>query len=526
MSATATGLGPAPAPWLLRLANRLPSPVTVGVAGTILIALSSFGAGAVRARGGMLRHAGLDFLSYGHGAGLCVAGLWLGVGLLVLAWATMGVEVFSGAYPRPHYVDNEPSPDALVGRVQRALWAWVIPLLFTAPLMSRDVYSYLMQGAMFRDGFDPYSQGAAVNPGPMLLEVSHDWRNTTTPYGPLHLWLGEGITRIVGDNITAGVMFYKAVSVLGFAALAWAIPVIARHLGGNPALALWLGVANPVMVLHLVGGMHNESIMVGLVSVGLVCALRHRFGLAVSLIAVAVSLKATAAIALPFVVWMAANAWAENKPAPTLWRRLWTFVCAGASISILATGVVALVTWVSRSSWGWLAEISGNSKIINPLALPSLLARTATDFLLLFDPTLTFNVPLGYLRTASMGLMLIGLVLVWWVFRKDDRAAIRGIALAYAVAFVFNSVTLPWYYASLISLVAVTRIPRALAQWAAGLSIVIALAFAGSGNHQLYNVTWMIGAALIAWFATALTSVDSVGGRAARESQAATLAEG
>ena len=115
----------------------------------------------------------------------------------------------------------------------------------------RDVYSYLMQGAMQRDGFDPYTQGAAVNPGPYLLEVSHDWRNTTTPYGPLHLWIGEGVTRLVGDNVTAGVLVYKLISVLGFVAIAWAVPRIARELGGDPALALWLGVATVAVAYTL-----------------------------------------------------------------------------------------------------------------------------------------------------------------------------------------------------------------------------------------------------------------------------------
>src|SRR5699024_9060230 len=74
-------------------------------------------------------------------------------------------------------------------RMRKTMWAWILPLLLPAPLSSRDVYSYLMQGAMVRDGFDPYTEGPAVNPGPFLLEVSQDWRNTTTPYGPLHLWL-------------------------------------------------------------------------------------------------------------------------------------------------------------------------------------------------------------------------------------------------------------------------------------------------------------------------------------------------
>ena len=185
--------------------------------------------------------------------------------------------------------------------LNRSLLWWLIPLSVSAPIFSRDIYSYLMQGAMMRDGFDPYSEGAAVNPGPMLLEVSADWRNTTTPYGPLHLGINEVITRIVGDNISIGVVLFRILCIAGFLAIAWAIPRIARELGGDPALAQWLGVLNPLVLLHLVAGLHNESIMVGLVSLALAAGLmmpRLRGAIVASLlIGVAVSLKATASAA-------------------------------------------------------------------------------------------------------------------------------------------------------------------------------------------------------------------------------------
>ena len=163
-----------------------------------------------RNRGGLLEAAGLDFLAYGRGAGISNTVFWAGVILLLLGWAVLG---------RRHVLREGADGGKIV---RTSMWAWVLPLIPAAPMLSRDVYSYLMQGAMLRDGFDPYTQGAAVNPGPFLLEVSHDWRNTTTPYGPLHLWIGEGVTRLVGDNVTAGVVVYKLISVAGFAAIAWA----------------------------------------------------------------------------------------------------------------------------------------------------------------------------------------------------------------------------------------------------------------------------------------------------------------
>lgn len=463
---------------------RLPGALPLGIIGAVLLLLGSFGGGATRNRGGVLEALDLDFLAYGHGAGISNVIFWAGVVTLLLAWAVLG---------RRHVLPQEAGAEK---RVRTALWAWVLPLVPAAPMLSRDVYSYLMQGAMLRDGYDPYTQGAAVNPGPFLLEVSHDWRNTTTPYGPLHLWIGEGVTRLVGENVTAGVVVYKLISVLGFAAIAWAVPRIARALGGDPALALWFGVANPVMILHMVGGMHNESVMVGLVSLGLLACLHHRFLVGVALIATAVSLKATAAIALPFVVWLATLHYSRRI------NRVLAFLLSGLVGVIETLTVVAAVTWLSGASWGWLSEISGNSKVINPLALPSLLASGLTWLIQVFWTSFEYNTALGVLRPISMVLMLAGLVVVWWLFRQNARRAIAGTALAYQVAFVFNSVTLPWYYASVITLVGAVRPPEWVLRLAVGASVVVTLAFTGSGNHQLYNTWWMAGVFVLAWFLT------------------------
>ena len=188
----------------------------------------------------------LDWIMYGHVKNIGFILSWVALGLLLHCWCLWGRIVYH--------------EETAIRESVKTLVGWIVPLLFASPMYSRDVYSYLVQGAMVRDGFDPYKDGAAVNPGPMLLEVSPDWRNTTTPYGPLHLWIGDGITTLVGSNITIGVFLYKFISVAGYAAIAWAVISIARHIGGNPAVALWLGVANPVVFLHLVGGMHLSLI--------------------------------------------------------------------------------------------------------------------------------------------------------------------------------------------------------------------------------------------------------------------------
>ncbi|MCZ9306319.1 alpha-(1-_6)-mannopyranosyltransferase A [Corynebacterium sp. c8Ua_181] len=471
----------------------IPRALPLGLSASCILLLASFSGGATRNRGGLLEALNIGFLSYGHGRNLGLALYWVGIFLLAAAWVLAGRTII-----RPQL--KNPLPEGGLRDIQRILIAWVAPLLLAGPLASRDVYSYLMQGAMVRDGFDPYTEGAAVNPGPFLLEVSQDWRNTTTPYGPLHLWIGELVTSLVGDNVTAGIVVYKALSLLGFIAIAWSIPQIARKLGADPTVALWLGVANPVIILHLLGGMHNESLMVGLVSIGLLAALNRRFHAALLLVGAAVAMKATALIAAPFIVWMMLHYYAPK--GSSAWRSVFVFAVSGIAAVVEIIAAVALITWVSGTSWGWLSQISGNSKVINPLAGPTLATDVIFPAVQIFTPDASYNAILAVLRSIATACMFIGLVAVWWMCRKNNRDAIMGTAAAYQVAFVFNAVTLPWYYASIFTLMGTFRPPLWLLKFTTGVALFIGVSFSGDGNHQLYNWFWVIGMIVVAWFAT------------------------
>ena len=187
-------------------------PARLGFLGALLVAIGSFGAGATRYRGGIIDALGWGWITYGHGFALFETLIWIGIIVLLGGWLLAGRQLI--------WKNRATPAETRLNGLNRSLLWWLVPLSLSAPIFSRDIYSYLMQGAMMRDGFDPYSEGAAVNPGPMLLEVSADWRNTTTPYGPLHLGINEVITRIVGDNISVGVVLFRILCVLGFLAIA------------------------------------------------------------------------------------------------------------------------------------------------------------------------------------------------------------------------------------------------------------------------------------------------------------------
>ena len=98
-------------------------------------------------------------------------------------------------------------------QLDRTLLLWVLPLLVAPPMYSRDVYSYLAQSEIAIGGLDPYRVGPAHGLGldhVFTLSVPTMWRETPAPYGPLFLWIGQGISALTGENIVSAVLLPPA----------------------------------------------------------------------------------------------------------------------------------------------------------------------------------------------------------------------------------------------------------------------------------------------------------------------------
>src|SRR5262249_31358574 len=127
---------------------------------------------------------------------------------------------------------------------------------------------------------------------------------------------------------------------------------------------LWLVGANPLLVVHLIGGAHNDMLMIGLMAVGVVLVLDRKHVAGVVLLALAFSVKATAVIALPFLVWV----WMRHIPYGT---KSYRFVKAASAAIGVFLGVFVLCTVVAGVDLGWIGALGGSSIVINWLSLPS-----------------------------------------------------------------------------------------------------------------------------------------------------------
>ena len=145
----------------------------LGLAGSILLGVGALGAGALPMPNPL---AGLRLIGLpARNPTISLAIAYTGLVIVVVAWARAALRLHA---PRP------PNRAELV----RAATTWAAPLALAPPLFSRDVYSYLAQGATLARGLDPYRLGPedALGANDALVRgIPALWRHTPSPYGPL-----------------------------------------------------------------------------------------------------------------------------------------------------------------------------------------------------------------------------------------------------------------------------------------------------------------------------------------------------
>jgi alpha-1,6-mannosyltransferase len=415
----------------------------LGLAGTAFLALGGETAGALPVQE-LLAPANVR-------AALGLVGVYFGVVILIAAWVLLG-QLVRGAEP--------PGPRALLG----VLAVWAAPLLLAPPLFSRDVYSYLAQGAMVDAHMDVYAQGPAQLGGPLADEVAPLWQHTGAPYGPVFLAVASRLADLTRGQLPAGLVGMRLLALLGVALMAAALPRLARHSGADPAAALWLGALNPLVLLHLVAGAHNDAIMLGLLGVGLVAALGRWPVLGAVLVTLAALVKAPALLGLAAVVVLQVRA--GRRPA----RAVLTTAVAAAATTIAATALAG-------TGYGWIGALDTPVSPHN-WALTSLLGRATGAVLEHLGSDLA---PLALPAWHLLGLALTALLTaaIWWRLRPHPVYAL-GLSLAAVAAF--GPAIRPWYALWGLFLIAAAAPTSSVRRRVAAVTGVLALATLPSGG--------------------------------------------
>jgi hypothetical protein len=229
-----------------------------------------------------------------------------GSAALVGCWLALLVVVHAGSLGRRGV--------ALVATI------WGVPLAVAAPLLSFDVYSYLGYGKLMATGRDPYSSGpAALGVGsPFAAHVDPQFLHLKAPYGPAGLLVGR--FGVVAGSPGHGVVLLTVLAVGCIVGVAVIVERLCRPQDRALVLALWL--ASPLVLLHLLAGVHLDDVMVLLVALACLAARNRRWAWAALAIGVCTAVKVPAAAALPAVVLVGLPAGVGPILRSVTWRGL------------------------------------------------------------------------------------------------------------------------------------------------------------------------------------------------------------
>jgi hypothetical protein len=311
---------------------------------------------------------------------------------------------------------------------RHAVWTAIVVAVAgfaVAPvLLSHDVYSYVDYARLgVVHGLDPYVHAPLEVPSdPAFAEVA--WTEATSAYGPLFTlatyplaWLPVGIA----------VAVLKAVAALSVLGLAAVVARIAAWRGVDPLRAAAFVALNPLVLVHVVGGAHNDGLTMLLAMLGVAALLSAREVGGGGALLAAVATKASAAFVLPFALL------GSGRRGRLL---------AGGLIGALVVAATAYLAF----GWDWLHafDLAGeNQGRTSHMSIPITLARLTG-----LDPEAARVIALTLFLTLFLQLLL-------WTWRGYDwvrAAAWSAFGLLLATAWL-----LPWYLIWPLPLVAISR---------------------------------------------------------------------
>lgn len=466
--------------WRHRLGCPPRGPLLLGLLASLMLVVGGFGAGGVLVRDPLLSNSALGFWRYGHGRELATMLIYGGVVLMAWAWVRLGREVLGRRAG---------------GRaVLTTAAVWTVPMLFAPPLFTRDIFSYLAQGGLPLAGLDPYAVGPNALPGVFTDNVHFFWQDTPAPYGPLFILIAKSVTWLAGDNVILGIALMRLALLPGLALLVWALPELTRRLGGRVPVTLWIAVANPMMVINMVGGGHNDLLVVGLLAAGALVALRGGHVGAIALVSTGMAIKASAGIALPFLVLV----WAAHLTGS---RTVRIAKATAAGVGVFAA-VFAVCTLVAGVGLGWLPALSAPSMIVNWMSIPTAVGQF-THMLVGFVVAVPMQPFVIVARIIGGAVLLAVACSQWWAARDGGPDAIRRCGIVLIAVALLSPATLPWYLSwGMAILAAVLWTPLGL-QLVVFSSLMLIVVYYPNGEDALYDWPYLIACGLLAALAAA-----------------------
>ena len=401
----------------------------------------------------------------------------VGMALLSLAWIRLGAFASDRSQPGRRRICVVLAAGVL----------WTAPILLSPPLLSNDVYSYAAQGELASRGVDPTVVGPnALGGGPFMRAADAIWWNNPAPYGPAWNKIAETVVVATDHDAALSVFALRGVVLLAVIVAAFALYDLTR--AHNPALALTMGIVNPVVLIHLIGGIHNDAVMLALMMVALACARRSWFLTSLAFMTLATAVKLPAAAGLVYLGWH----------APYLRAQAQRFVAAGVTLFAgLIASVVLSFAW--GMSLGWVSALKGTGKVMSTFAPTTMLGVSLSEVLSFVginvdpDRTVALSRLAGLLGAAAIAM---------WLLRRSERSTMeRALGLCMVLAVLFGPVLWPWYSAMAFTILAASDVTRARAAcvvWTIAVALFVFPTSVGTHLGLAQFQAWLGIALLIA----------------------------
>lgn len=353
-------------------------------------------------------------------------------------------------------------PGIPIGQMKWVFVLWSLPMMVIAPIFSRDVYSYAAQGEMVTRHMNPYLYGPfQLGNNAFSAPVDPLWGNTPAPYGPLFLQIDGFFARITFHNELATIVLLRLLSLAGVILIAVCIPRLAKIYHRDGAELFTLTVLNPVVILYLIGGAHNDALMLGLLVAGFTLAKEKRPVLGIVVCALATAIKAPAAIGIIYIGWGWLGTAAPKRD------RIRPVITAG----LLSLVILGFFSYESGLGWGWVQNLATPGVVRSWMAPTTAVAFMGTGLAHLAHIGVGLG---GFLSvTRFLGLLIAGVAGVWLLWNSDRIGHLKALGLTLLLFVVLGPVDQPWYLSWALVLLAPVAVGR-LRSWVIGLAMVTA----------------------------------------------------
>jgi hypothetical protein len=340
-------------------------------------------------------------------------------------------------------------PGSPIKQLWKILALWSVPMIIAPPLFSRDVFSYAAQGEMTSYHLSPYILGPfSLGSSPYVAPVDPLWGNAPAPYGPLFLWIDGTITRITHHNHLATVVGLRLLEVAAVALMAYALPLLARAMGRSAGEAFVLGALNPLVLLTLIGGAHNDALMAAFLTLGIAKAMQKKPLWGFFFCACAAAIKAPAALGMVYVAWTCVSPYVSRR------ERIRPFLYAG----VIGAFVLGVSTWMAGFGFGWVKNLLSNGTVRSWAAPATGVGMAITS--------VSHGLGIGVSETSilsvtrTLGLLLAVALCLWLLLNANRRGWVRSLGVSLLLLVVLGPVVQPWYLVWGIVLLATSYVGR------------------------------------------------------------------